>query len=461
MFFRRLNNIHMVGIGGTGMSGIAEILLKRGFSVSGCDCHDQEILDHLKTQGAMVQTGHHPDHIRDSDVVVYSSAVDPDHPELQTARDLKIPVIKRAEMLGELTRLGYAIAVSGTHGKTTTTSIIGYLADQLGLDPTIIVGGRLISYPGHARVGTGPCILEADEFDRSLQNIHATCSVMTIIDRDHLDCYLDFADICQTFLNYLQEVPFFGKVILNIDDEIQQSFMHKINRPIFTYGTSDEADFKISDPEFSEQSTRFTCHVPSLNCSLRVSLPIFGLHNAYNATAALASIWDYTEDETRLREAAEHLSTFPGVSRRFELIGHRSDTPVISDYAHHPKEVEAVLASARQAFPNRNLAVIFQPHLYSRTRLFSREFAENFMSADLVTVLPVYPAREKPIEGVTGESIIENMRMEGHRKAFFARDLDQAVTYAEKHGGNPLVLIVIGAGSIHYDMLDYIKETGS
>jgi len=443
----------MMGIGGTGMSGMAEILLYHGFSISGCDSAEQEILDHLRDRGAVISIGHNPDHVIESDVVVYSSAVPTDHPELAFARKSRIPTIKRAEMLGELSRLHVTVAVSGTHGKTTTTSLIGFLADRLELDPTVIVGGRLISLPGHARVGSGPMVIEADEFDRSLRNIHPTLAVMTNVDRDHLDCYRDFADICETFLSYLQHVPFFGKVILNVDDSVQTSFLPQINRPVITYGTGGQVDFKISEVEKTEEGTCFTCSVIPADQKYRVMIPLFGTHNVYNATAALAALWDLTGSKDQLAGAVRFMKDFPGVSRRFESIGAIEGRPVISDYAHHPREVQAALEAAMQAFPGRPVIALFQPHLYSRTRLFSHEFSKSLMVADHVIVLPVYPAREEPIVGVTGESIVHGLRLEGHAGALFLPDVVSAVAKVKQSLPEDAIVLALGAGSIHIHLL--------
>lgn len=457
MFFKRINHIHMMGIGGTGMSGMAEILLTHGFRVSGCDIQEQESLECLRRVGAAIQIGHHPEHVSEADVVVFSSAVENHHPELAAARRANIPTIKRAEMLGEITRLGFTIAVSGTHGKTTTTSMIGYLADRLGLDPTVIVGGRLISPPGHIRVGSGPCVVEADEYDHSLHSIHPTLAVMTNVDRDHLDCYHDLAEICQTFLAYLQEVPFFGKVILNADDPIQKTFIPEINRPIITYGKENEVDFKISEIVFSKQETKFTCRVAPADCRLSVRSHLFGEHNVYNATAALAAIWDATGNRELLDRAAYDLADFPGVSRRFETIGAFEGHPVISDYAHHPREIKAVIQSARQAFPDHRLTALFQPHLYSRTRIFSDDFATALFPCEEVIVLPVYPAREEPIIGVTGETVVHLLRQNGHGHAVFLPDIPSAFAHVSQKKDTPHVFLAIGAGSIHYHTVQFLE----
>ena len=390
-------------------------------------------------------------------MVVYSSALPDSHPELTAARVRKIPTIKRAEMLGELTRLGFTVAVSGTHGKTTTTSLIGFLAEELDLDPTVIVGGRLISLPGNARVGSGPTVIEADEYDRSLLALHPTLAVMTNVDRDHMDCYEDFADICQTFLSYLQQVPFFGKVILNIDDPVQESFLPRINRPVITYGTKQDADFCISDVSGGEEGTSFRCDIHPGACQVHPTIPLYGIHNVFNATAALAAIWNVTEDPGSVRRAAGALPHFPGVSRRFERLGLYEGRVVISDYAHHPREVRAALEAAVQAYPDRPIVTVFQPHLFSRTRLFAREFAESLHSSKMVMVLPVYPAREEPIVGVTGESIVQYLRQLGHDAALFIEDVPTAFENFISSTDGDAVLLLLGAGSIHYYSLIHMR----
>jgi UDP-N-acetylmuramate--alanine ligase len=446
--FTDLSRIHFVGIGGAGMSGIAEILLEYELKVSGCDQVSSEATDRLRQLGATIHEGHSPDHLEDVELVVISSAVADANPEVQAARLRGIPVVRRAEMLGELMRLKYGIAVAGTHGKTTTTSLVGTVLTEAALDPTVIVGGRLRLSGTGARLGRSQYLVaEADEFDRSFLRLTPIIAVVTTIDRDHLDTYGDLDAIADAFVSFARRVPFFGRVIVCLDDPRVRHILPRIaDRRIVTYGLSPQAELSAVDVEALPWGSRFA--VRSLRGGLlgQIELPMPGRHNVANALAAvgvgltLRIGWD---------AIAAAIAGFKGVHRRFEPMGSWHGAAVVDDYAHHPTEVAATLDAARQTFPRARVHAVFQPHLFSRTRDLAEEFGSALLGADRAVVTDVYPSREAPLPGVTGELVVDAARRSGHRNVAYCPDWRDAapVLAADVAAGD--VVLTMGAGDIN------------
>ncbi len=446
--FTDLSRIHFVGIGGAGMSGIAEILLEYKLAVSGCDQAGSEVTERLRRLGAGVSEGHSASHLDEVELVVISSAVADANPEVQEARRRGIPVVRRAEMLGELMRLKYGIAVAGTHGKTTTTSLVGTVLTEAALDPTVIVGGRLRLSGTGARLGRSQYLVaEADEFDRSFLRLTPVIAVITTIDRDHLDTYRDLEEIADAFVSFASRVPFFGRVIVCLDDPQVRHILPRIaDRRIVTYGFSPQAELSAVDVEARSWGSRFA--VRSLRGGLlgEIELPMPGRHNVANALAAvgvgltLRIGWD---------DIAGAIAGFKGVHRRFEPMGSWRGAAVVDDYAHHPTEVAATLDAARQTFPKGRVHAVFQPHLFSRTRDLAGEFGSALLGADRAVVTDVYPSREAPLAGVTGELVVEAARQSGHRNVVYCRDWHDAppVLAAEIAAGD--VVLTLGAGDIN------------
>ncbi len=414
--FRKFKKIHFVGIGGIGMSGIAELLLNLKFEVTGSDLKMTETTRNLQEKGATVYEGHHPDNVNESDVVVYSSAVPLDNPELNAARERSIPIIRRAEMLGELLKLQqYSIAVAGTHGKTTTTSMVGRMMTAGDLDPTLIIGGIIKNLKSNALLGQGEYVVaEADEFDRTFLSLTPTIALITSIEPEHLDTYADLDDLKSAFVQFANKVPFYGVVIACLDEPNVQDILPRLSRRVITYGLSPQADVRAIHVQYRENESAFTVRVRSESYG-KITLRVPGEHNVKNATAAVAL---GLELGIPFRKIQEGLERFETVNRRFEFRGEHHDVLFFDDYAHHPTEVKATLAAAKQGWDRRVIAV-FQPHLYSRTRDFHGEFGKAFLQSDVLFVTEIYPAREEPIEGITGELIAESARQVGHKDAHF------------------------------------------
>jgi UDP-N-acetylmuramate--alanine ligase len=446
--FTDLSRIHFVGIGGAGMSGIAEILLEYKLEVSGCDQASSEVTERLRRLGAGVHEGHSASHLDEIELVVISSAVADANPEVQEARRRGIPVVRRAEMLGELMRLKYGIAVAGTHGKTTTTSLVGTVLTEAALDPTVIVGGRLRLSGTGARLGRSQYLVaEADEFDRSFLRLTPVIAVVTTIDRDHLDTYRNLEEIEDAFVNFASRVPFFGRVIVCLDDPQVRHILPRIaDRRIVTYGLSPQAELSAVDIEARSWGSRFA--VRSLRGGLlgEIEMPMPGRHNVANALAAvgvgltLRIGWD---------EIAGAIAGFKGVHRRFEPMGSWRGAAVVDDYAHHPTEVAATLDAARQTFPKARVHAVFQPHLFSRTRDLADDFGNALLGADRAVVTGIYPSREAPLPGVTGDIVVEAARKSGHRNVVYCPDWHDVppVLAAEIAPGD--VVLTLGAGDIN------------
>ncbi len=445
--FAGLRHAHFVGIGGAGMSGIAEVLAQYDVVVSGCDRAASETTERLARLGIRVESGHSADHLDGVDLVVVSSAIGSDAPEVIEARRRGITVVRRAEMLAELMRLMYGIAVAGTHGKTTTTSIVGAILTEAGLDPTVIVGGRLRVSGTGARLGRSDyMVVEADEFDRSFLSLAPILAVVTNIDVDHLDTYRDLGEIHEAFAAFAARVPFFGQVIACADDANVRALLPRlVDRRIVTYGLDGPWDLTAVDLVSTPAGTRFALRRRETDVLGEFTIPLPGLHNVRNALAAIAVGLALDVPITAIARA---LAGFAGVHRRFERLGTWHGAEVVDDYAHHPTEVAATLAAARQVYPRRVLHAVFQPHLYSRTRDLAGEFGRVLLAADHVIVTDVYPSREQPIPGVSGELVAQAARAAGHGRVDYRADWRQVPELvADLSAGD--VLLTLGAGDIY------------
>ncbi len=442
--FKRVKDVHFVGIGGVGMSGIAEILLALGFRVSGSDLLDSGTTERLRELGARVWVGHSSDHLEKADCVVVSSAVGDDNPELISARERRIPVIPRAEMLAELMRMQTSIAVAGMHGKTTTTSMIAAVLSEAGLDPTVLIGGKLDNLGGGAHLGQGDLLVaEADESDRSFLKLYPTIALITNIDLEHMDCYSSMEEIRATFLEFINRIPFYGYAILCLDDPHVQNIIPSVEKRFITYGLSSQALIRGVKPHFEGGITRFSVYREDRLLG-EVGLPMPGIHNAVDALAAIAvaEVFDVPFEHTK-----KALDTFPGVQRRFTLRGRAAGVTVIDDYGHHPAEIRAVLEAAGQIV-DRRIAVLFQPHRYTRTKALYDDFLTAFHNADLLYIMDIYPASEKPIEGITGESLCEGIRSRGHKTARFVSDRKTIPREVAEDLEAGDMLITLGAGDV-------------
>jgi UDP-N-acetylmuramate--alanine ligase len=443
--YRKLNHIHMVGIGGTGMNGIAEVLINLGYKVSGSDLQENEATQRLARLGAVIAIGHKAENIKAADVVVISSAVREDNVEVQSARTRLIPVIPRAEMLAELMRMKYGITVAGSHGKTTTTSMTAVVLEAGGYDPTIIVGGRLNTIGANAKLGAGDFIVaEADESDRSFLYLSPFIAVLTNIDEEHLDQYQSLDDIKKTFVNFANKVPFYCPVILCLDDPNLQGIIPEIERKIITYGFSDQADISARDFGFDGfRTSSVVSHKGKRLGGLNLQVP--GLHNISNAMAATAVGLDLGISPETILQA---LGSYSGTGRRFELRKTVGDIMIIEDYAHHPTEIKATLEAARRGWTRRVVAV-FQPHRYTRLSKLMTQFATSFDQADVLVVTEIYPAGEDPIAGVSGRALFDEIRQFGHKNVRFEAEIKQIPALLEKIAAPNDMVIVLGAGNIN------------
>ena len=443
--FRKVNKVHFVGIGGIGMSGIAELHLNLGFSISGSDLNDSEIIRNLRSKGAMIFEGHHAKNLGDCEVLVYSSAVPEDNPELIAAREKKVPIIKRAEMLGELIALKQtSIGVGGTHGKTSTSSMIGALLSHAQLDPTLVVGGLVKNIDTNSQLGSGDLIVvEADEYDKSFLQLKPTISVITNIEQEHMDCYDDLEDLHNSFAQFANAVPFYGVVLACLDSSGVQDIIPKIKRPVITYGLTSQADISAKNIQSKESKTTYSLYKQDQKCG-KVTLNVPGKHNVLNSLAAAAIGFEMGLDAKTIIDG---IGNYGGVRRRFEIKGIAGDVMVVDDYAHHPTEVSATLQAARGGWDRRIIAV-FQPHLFSRTKSFYKEFAAAFMDSDVLIVTDIYPAREKPIKGITGKLVFNAARSTGHKNAHYIPDLKDLQTTLDGIIQENDMVITIGAGTI-------------
>jgi UDP-N-acetylmuramate--alanine ligase len=457
--YRKLNHIHMVGIGGTGMNGIAEVLLNLGYRVSGSDIQDNDATQRLARLGAVVSIGHRAENVRAADVVVISSAVHEDNVEVRQARADLIPVIPRAEMLAELMRMKYGIAVAGSHGKTTATSMTAVVLEAGGYDPTFIVGGRLNTLGANAKLGAGDFIVaEADESDRSFLCLSPFIAVLTNIDEEHLDQYHSLDDIKRTFVDFANKVPFYCPVILCIDDPQLQSIIPDLERKIITYGFSAQSDITARDPSFDGFRSRSDLFLKGRRLGeLRLQVP--GMHNILNAMAAAAVGLDLGIPAGTILAALE---SYTGTGRRFELRKTVRDIMVVEDYAHHPTEIKATLEAAKKGWTRRVVAV-FQPHRYTRLAKLMAAFATSFNQADVLVLTEIYPAGEEPLPGVTGRALFEEVRQFGHKGAHFEADMRKVPALLRTILAPNDILLILGAGNVNRIIPDIIVslEAGS
>jgi len=438
-------HVHFVGIGGIGMSGIAELLLNLGYRVSGSDLQASDITQRLQQLGGTVFRGHAEEHIRSADVVVVSSAVGDDNPEVLAARQAAIPVIPRAEMLAELMRLKYSVAIAGAHGKTTTTSMVASVLAHGGLDPTVVIGGKLRSIGSNAVLGQGDFIVaEADESDGSFLKFSPAIAVVTNIDREHLDFYPDLEAIKDVFVSFIDRIPFYGVAVLCLDNESIQDLIPRIKKRYTTYGMSSQADFQIREVKFEKRRSRFSVYRQGRLLG-RITLNLPGMHNVYNATAGIAVGMELEIPFESIRRALE---TLEGVQRRLEIKGEVNGVTVVDDYGHHPTEIKTTLEALANCWPDRRKVVVFQPHRYTRTRALFDDFTRSFYQSDVLLVLPIYAAGEKKIKEVSGRRLCEGIKAHGHREVFCARSLQQAAGYLKKKVKPGDVLLTLGAGDV-------------
>jgi UDP-N-acetylmuramate--alanine ligase len=457
MRFLRLRRLHFIGAGGVGMSGLAEILLlSTPLEISGCDREKSENTRRLTTLGAKIAYGHDPAHVRDADLVVISSAVSESNPEVAAARERGVPVIRRAEMLAEIMRLKQGVAVAGTHGKTTTTSLTGMVLTEAGFDPTIVVGGRVRILGTNARLGKGDFLVaEADEYDRSFLALTPVVAVVTNIEADHLDTYRDLADIRDAFATFANRVPFYGAVVACVDDPGVREILPRLKRRVVTYGESAEAGLRATDIRLEASGTTFEVQEGNTWSLGTVRLPLPGRHNVANALAAIAV---GRELSIPFPTIARALKEFTGVVRRFETKGERDGVLVLDDYAHHPTEIAATLAAARQVHPGRRLVALFQPHLYSRTRDFAEDFGRALLACDVAVVTDVYPSREKPLAGVTGELVAVAARKAGHVNVVYLPEKKVVVRSLAGILKSGDLLLTMGAGDVVRLGEEYLGE---
>ena len=444
MFLKKYH-IHFVGIGGIGMSGIAELLLNLGYKVSGSDISSSGITRRLERLGGIVFKGHSEEQIHGADVVVTSSAVGPENPEVVAAGRASIPVIPRAEMLAELMRLKYSVAIAGAHGKTSTTSIVASVLAKGGLDPTVVIGGKLKSIDSNALLGEGDYIVaEADESDGSFLKMSPTIAVVTNIDREHLDYYKGLNHIQEVFLKFIEKIPFYGLAVLCLDNEPIQEIIPNIQKRFTTYGMSTQADFRAKDVVFEGLKSRFKVdHLGTLLGEILLNLP--GIHNVYNS---LASIAVGIELDIPFEVIKSALQTAEGVQRRLEIKGEKKGVTVVDDYGHHPTEIKTTLEAARECWPDRRVVAVFQPHRYSRTQALFDDFTRAFYQSDLLVVLPIYAAGEKEIKGVDGQALFEEIQRHGHKDVVYVESLESAASHLKTILAPNDILLTLGAGDV-------------
>jgi UDP-N-acetylmuramate--alanine ligase len=442
--FRKIQKLHFVGIGGIGMSGIAELLLNLGYQVSGSDLKRSPAAERLSALGGTIYIGHSAANIQGANVVVTSSAVRPDNVEVVEARKLQVPVIPRAEMLAELMRLRYGIAIAGSHGKTTTTSMIATVLVNGGFDPTAVIGGRLNAFGSNAKLGKGEFLVaEADESDGSFLKLSPTIAVVTNIDREHLDHYADLDDIRSAFAAFVNKVPFYGAAVLCLDDPNIQAIIPRVERRIITYGVSNQADLVASHIKFQDFGS--SCNIRHKGNPLGIlRLQVPGEHGILNSLAAVAT---GLELEIPFERIASALASFQNADRRFQVKGKKEDVLVVDDYGHHPTEIIATLSAARHAC-GRRIVTVFQPHRYTRTQALEEDFARAFYDADVVLMLPIYAAGEEPIPGITAERLVERIKEFGHRDVSYAADFGRIRKMLKEKLREGDLLLTLGAGDV-------------
>lgn len=458
--FGRTKHIHMVGIGGIGMSGMAEILIQRGYKVTGSDGASNETTDRLKELGATIYQGHAPENIEGADVVVYTSAVKAtENEETKAALENRIPTIKRAEMLAELMKMKFGIGVAGTHGKTTTTTMIGHVTQDGNYDPTIMVGGKVHSFDKtNAVVGKGDVIVvEADEFDRTFLRLTPSIAIITNIEAEHLDIYDDLEDVKGAFIDYANKVPFYGAVIVCLDDPNVRSILPDLEKRIISYGLSPQAQVRAVDIQMNQFTSTFTVMNDDQKLGV-ITLKAPGDHNVKNALAAVATGIELNIDFKLIKQGLER---YQGVFRRFQKKAEEQGVMVIDDYAHHPTEVAATLNAARKGWPDRRIVAVFQPHLYSRTQDLYKEFGLSFSDAEVLVITDVYPSREKPIEGVTGKLISDTAEQYGHKNVIYVEDKADVTNTLKEISKSGDIIITMGAGDIYKYGEEFVNELNS
>ncbi len=447
----RVRHVHFVGIGGAGMSGIAEVLHNLGYQVSGSDLRENAVTRRLAAMGVHVAIGHAEENIAGCDAVVVSTAINQDNPELVAARNCRIPVVPRAEMLAELMRFRYSIGVAGTHGKTTATSLIASLLAEGGLDPTFVIGGLLNSAASHAQLGAGHYLVaEADESDASFLYLQPSMAVVTNIDADHLSTYEgDFERLRQTFIEFLHHLPFYGLAVLCLDDPQVEGILAEVTRPVITYGTHPGADVRASDVRQTGAQTHFNVHRPDHEEVLPITLNMPGRHNVLNALAAIAVATELEVPDAAIQQA---LAGFQGIGRRFQIAGEITTAAgrvlMIDDYGHHPRELEPTLAAVRAGWPGRRLVVVFQPHRYTRTRDLFDDFVQVLSEVDVLVLCEVYAAGEAPIAGADGRALARGIRARGQVDPVFVEELDALPAVLNDLLADGDVLLTLGAGDI-------------
>ena len=459
--FGKVRHIHLVGIGGIGMSGIAELLLNLGYQISGSDIKSTEVTKHLSELGGRVFFGHEPQNIEGADVVVFSSAIRDDNSEIVEARERSIPVIPRAEMLAELMRLKYGIAVAGAHGKTTTTSMIGSILTKGGLDPTIVIGGRLNIWGGsNARLGNSDFLIaEADESDGSFLALSPSMAVVTNIDYEHIDFYRSMDNLRNTFVNFVNKIPFYGRAFVCLDDKEIQGVIPRLTKSFLTYGLNPQADIRATGISKRGLNTRFvTTYKENVVGEVAIGMP--GDHNVLNALAAIGVGLELDIDFKDMKEGLKDLG---GLGRRFEIKAEKNGVLVVDDYGHHPTEIQATLRTLKECWPERRSVVVFQPHRYTRTRDSFDKFVLSFNHADLLIVAPIYAAGERPLSGVDSRFLYEGIRDHGHRAVTLCSSKEEIVSFLLDEIRCGDVVLTLGAGDIHLvgaELLQRIDSQG-
>jgi UDP-N-acetylmuramate--alanine ligase len=455
--FRGITRIHFVGIGGIGMSGIAELLINLGFAITGSDVTDSDAVQRLRSMGSTIHIGHQSKNVGDAQVVVYSSAVGLDNPECVDAKERGLPVIPRAEMLAELMRMKFSIAIAGTHGKTTTTSMLATVLAMAEKDPTAIIGGRLDMFGSNARLGEGEILVaEADESDRSFLKLAPIVAVVTNIEEEHMDCYRDIDDIMDTYVQFLNKVPFFGFDMVCLDDANIQQILPQLHRKVLTYGSHTQALYRYTKPVFAGLNTKFRAH-RGRKVLGEVTIGVPGKHNCLNALATIGTALELGINFEVIRKG---LAAFKGVQRRCHIRGEKNGITIMDDYGHHPTEIRMTLQGIKNGFPDRRVVAVFQPHRYTRTRDLFEEFVTSFYDASRLYITEIYPASEKPIEGVSAHALFEEIKNHGYREVFYVEnkeDIPEAIVGNLKEGD---LVIFLGAGDIWRQGLKVLERLG-
>nr|MBF0222505.1 UDP-N-acetylmuramate--L-alanine ligase [Desulfobulbaceae bacterium] len=457
--YKKNKHIHFVGIGGIGMSGIAELLLNLHYTVSGSDLRESDITRRLAKLGGIINIGHRGEWVKGADVVVTSTAVRKNNPEIVAANEALIPVIPRAEMLAELMRLKkYGIAVAGSHGKTTTTSMTGWMLAQAGLDPTVVIGGQVDNFGSNAKLGDGEFLVaEADESDGSFLHLSPVVEVVTNIDLEHLDYYSGIEEIKAVFLQFINKIPFYGAAVICLDDANIVELMPQIKKRVITYGLTAQADLHARGIETEGLTSRFeVCGNNKVLGEIKINFA--GTHNVYNALAAVAVGLELDIDFDVIKKGLE---SFTGVQRRLQVKGEVKGVTVVDDYGHHPTEIRATLSAMRLAWPKRRIVVLFQPHRYTRTQALFKEFSTAFHDADMLFIGDIYPASEDPIEGVTSLTLIDKIKVHGQKNVYYVTDLNKAVDQLLPYLESADVFLTLGAGNVWQigeQVLDNLKD---